>query len=741
MKRFTMLFVSLSLIIALLCPSLTASAAQPKGYWPYFQAYTKAVESGNTDEILKTGDAMLQFYSSFPMNQDIAGMSYNIYYYRFENAIYERRGDYDAAVTNAKKLIEVSNYLGFTDMAIAAGAAENKLDPMTEVYALSKNSSGKPFYGAKYEPAAGAYYGRVVNMDGTTVKNDGEILNESVVSVYVEVGGYTAEDYSRVIGKYDDGRHALHIALNFPDEGTTAAEIVSGKHDENIRETMTYLAKLKSPVFLRIGAEMNLWQTDPAVYRKAYIHTANLARANAPNAALVWSPGYVGYWGSAFSDYYPGDAYVDWIGTSLYSNSTPHEGQSEYGVDSLYFGVGIYADCVLNMKAVAQFAAQHNKPVIVTEGGTGIVNKSGTRFDQHAASQMTKMYTVLNMVYPNIKAIVYFDTDVADGFEKYKYAMSNSSIVASAYRSAVSSNPTLISSVGQTAQSYVKLSDFSEKTDSVEIRAYSDTLYSDFMNVAYYLSGNKIAEASAIPYGLTVDTTELAAGRYEFKAVFNDGAGYSKTKTYTLTKHMNGVVSFTAGYDASDVLDVPSAWAQEEVSLAIEAGLVPDELQRGYTSNITRLDFCKLIITLIERKTGKSIDSVLSDRGAVLDYSAFTDTTDKSVLAAYALGIVNGRGDGLFDCASGITREEAAKMLSNAAAVIGVKANGPAVEFSDASGFSSWAADAIRFVSSTIDLISGKPVMGGTGGNQFNPGGKYTYQQAFITMLRQFRAS
>jgi hypothetical protein len=204
---------------------------------------------------------------------------------------------------------------------------------------------------------------------------------------------------------------------------------------------------------------------------------------------------------------------------------------------------------------------------------------------------------------------------------------------------------------------------------------------------------------------------------------------------------MTGVVTFTAGYDASAVLDVPSSWAQEEVALAIEAGLVPEALQRSYTSNITRLDFCKLIITLIEQKTGKSIDSVLTGRGVSLNDSAFTDTTDQNVLAAYALGIVNGRGGGLFDCASGITREEAAKMLSNAAVIIGVKANGPSVAFSDASSFSSWSADAISFVSSTADLISGKPVMGGIGSNQFSPGGKYTYQQAFITMLRLFRAS
>ena len=450
----------------------------------------------------------------------------------------------------------------------------------------------------------------------------------------------------------------------------------------------------------------------------------------------------MGHWGSELSDYYPGDAYVDWVGTSLYSNSTPHPGQSETGASSLYFGLGIYADCVLNMKAVAEFALGRGKPVIVSEGGTGIVDRNGKRFDAHAAAQMFKMFGVLNMVYPNIKAIVYFDVDLGAAAEKYKYAMTNSAAVAAAHRDAVAQNPALISSVGQTAsQTFVKLADFSEKAGRVEIRAYSDTLYSDKMNVAYYLSGRKIAESNALPHACVIDTASLPAGLYEFKAVFNDGAGYAKTKTYTLTKLLSSVVSFTEGYDPSAKLDVPSDWAQEEVALAVEAGLVPDALQRGYTSNITRLDFCRLVITLIERKTGRSIDDVLASRGLTLDYGAFTDTKDKNVLAAFALGIVSGRGGGIFDGAAGITREEAAKMLANTAAVLGIASNAAPVAFADAGSFSSWAVEAIAFVSSTVDKVSGKPVMGGVGEGLFSPRGTYTRQQAFITMLRLYRAS
>ena len=735
-KRFVCLMTFL-LIISFLSTALSASAEQPSGYWPYFTAYTDAVESGDVDAILRTGDNMLDFYSDFDLNQDIAGMSYNIYHYRYQNALFEHRGNYDAAIDNAEKLIVVSDYLGFTDMSIAASARVEKLDPMTEVYALSYTASN--YTGALNEPQNGTYYGRTANMSTAQMSNAADVENEAVVSFYIELGLETAADYDWLINTYDDGKHAVHIALNFPNEAQTAAEILTGMHDDNIEETLTYLSGFSSPVLLRIGGEMNLWEMDPTVFVGAYKHTAQLARTLAPNVALVWSPNHVGSWGSHLSDFYPGNNYVDWVGATVYTNSKNNSAGTDYSDDSMYFGRGAFADCVLSLKAVAQFAAGHNKPVIVTEGGTGIVCKAtGEDYSREAITQINKLYGALNMVFPNVKAIIYSDNDFAAS--GYKYALSNSSSVTAAYDTAVAANPTLISDISQKVPSYVRLSEFNETAESVSITAYSDTVYSNSMTVTYCLSGDKIAAQSALPYTCTIDTAALPAGLYKFEVLFDDGAGYELTKTYTLTKLLSGMVSFSDGYDASKTIDVPSGWAQEEVGTAAELDLVPDELAGKYTANITRLDFCQLVINLIEQKTGTQIDDVLAQRGLTLDYSAFTDTSDKNVLAAYALNIVNGRGNNTFDCYSSINREEAAKMLRIAADIIGVSASAPAVSFSDADSFSVWAVDGIGFVSRATDQVSEKVVMGGTGNNIFDPKGSYTRQQAFLTMLRLYRA-
>jgi hypothetical protein len=737
MKRIIRPVLSFVLIVLLLVSPLSAKAAQPSGFWPLFNAYQDAVASGDTDNILKTGDAILSFYAKYPMSRDIAEMSYNIYFWRFTNAVFEHRGNYDAAIYNAERLADVATYLGFTDAVIAARALALKLDPLTEVYALSENTAAATYYGAKFEPLSGTYIGRVADTRSAH-PNIAALSGEAIASFYYSIGNPESSITPAMLGGFAGGEHVLHIAMNFPEGEDASAAVSRGTYDAELKTLLSYIATLKCPVLLRLGAEMNLWEPNPAAFRDAYRHLAGLIRSEAPNAALIWSPNYVGSWGSNIADYYPGDDVVDWVGLSLYTSSTPADGHTLYDADSAYFGRGAFGDCILSLRETAIFAQSHAKPVMITEGGTGIINKeTGAEFSAPAAAQVKKMYGSLNMVYPNVKAIVYFDAD--PDIDRFKFAMSNSAAVQSAYGAAVAANPSLIAKVGGTAPGYVKLDGVADTDGKIELAAYGDTVYSDKMNVTYYLSGKAVASLDALPYRFTLDASAYTPGKYEFKAVFSDGAGFTETKTYTLTKLASGTAVFSSGYTPGPA-DAPAGWAATEVGSAAAAGLIPEALQVKYTPNITRYDFCRLVVNLIAQKTGKSIDEVLAQKGLTLQYGVFSDTTDKNVLAAYALGIVNGCGGGLFVPDAGITREEAAKMLAKAGAVLSVKPSGAAPSFVDTASFSSWAADAIAFVASSTDKTSGKTVMGGVGGSRFDPKGMYTYQQAYITMLRLYNA-
>ncbi len=724
-------FLCALLSAVLLLGTAPAAAAQPSGYWPYFTAYTDAVNAGDVDAALQTGDALLNFYSQFSMNQDIAEMSYNIYYYRYENRVYEKQGDYAAAIENLQKLYDCCVYLDsigkdFSDMELICETLMRKLDPMTEVYALTSDLSDYPVYGASGEPAAGTYYGRVVSGEAD---NSSAVEGEAIASFYVQIETESADDFAYLIDPFD-GTHVIHIGYNMTDgaETETAEKILSGACDRNITDTLNYLATLRSPVLLRIGAEMNLWQMDASLYQQAYLYIARKARALAPNVALVFSVNYVSCWLGEMADYYPGDSYVDWVGVSLYM--TDFASSDSYASDA-YFGRGEFADCILSIKEATETFG--GKPILISECGANYVGSNGADWSADAAQQVRKLYSVLNIVYPQVKGIIYFDRRSPSASNNY--TLSQNTAVAGAYSAAVRGNESLVGTYGSAADGvYLPLSDYTG-SGSLQLAAYGMTVLGGSMTVSYTLDGVVVGGGSTVPYACTIDVSALSVGAHTLQVAFSDGAGYQETKSYRLAKLADGTITT----DGS--VEFPSDWAMDEVSAAISLGLVRQSFQRGYTENITRGDFCALVIDLIEAKTGQEIDDFLSEKGVSRESGAFTDSSSAEVLAASALGIVNGRGNGIFDPDAGITRQEAAKMLTAAANVLGMDTpNGSAISFADADSFAAWGAESIAFISTVNDKTSGLSVMGGVGDSRFDPNGGYTRQQAYITMLRLYRA-
>ena len=157
--------------------------------------------------------------------------------------------------------------------------------------------------------------------------------------------------------------------------------------------------------------------------------------------------------------------------------------------------------------------------------------------------------------------------------------------------------------------------------------------------------------------------------------------------------------------DASFSGEKPSSWAQNQVDLAIDAGIVPQSLQSRYTSTATRADFCALVVALLE----KYLEITLPAE------ETFSDTDDINVRKAATLGIVQGVGNGMFNPDGPLTREQAATMLERAyRASMGYLQGGGTSDFSDASSVSSWAADAVAKMETS-------GIMTGVGNNQFKP--------------------
>jgi hypothetical protein len=178
------------------------------------------------------------------------------------------------------------------------------------------------------------------------------------------------------------------------------SSVTDGSQDALIRRQARAVAGYHKPVFLRWGWEMNgnwfPWsgvknRTRTAGFVAAWRHIHDIfAAEGATNAAWVWSPNYFSDPPQAWNDmsrYYPGDGYVDWVGTSGYS----------YGRQLPDFLFG---------PTYRKYSGR--KPIIITE--VGISEGGGrTRPDWIHALQSWIV------AHPAIGGLVWFDTDTYKG--------------------------------------------------------------------------------------------------------------------------------------------------------------------------------------------------------------------------------------------------------------------------------------------------------------------------------------
>jgi hypothetical protein len=180
-------------------------------------------------------------------------------------------------------------------------------------------------------------------------------------------------------------------------------------------------------------------------------------------------------------------------------------------------------------------------------------------------------------------------------------------------------------------------------------------------------------------------------------------------------------------------LEGVSSWALTEVEAGIKEGLVPENLQANYTSPVSRGAVAGMFINLIEKATGKTIDEVMAEKGVSITEGVFEDTTDRNVLAANALGIINGTSKTKFSPNGTLKRAQIAAIINRVARVLGIETEGFTHEFNDITDNYAWA-----------DSELGWPVhagiINGVSQGRFNPGGDLTTEQAILITYRALGA-
>ena len=181
-------------------------------------------------------------------------------------------------------------------------------------------------------------------------------------------------------------------------------------------------------------------------------------------------------------------------------------------------------------------------------------------------------------------------------------------------------------------------------------------------------------------------------------------------------------IPFVTSYATS----LPSEWAQEEINLAIGEGIVPDSVMEDYGRDITREQFCEMIVLTQEKISGKKME-----KGS----GYFSDTQNPQVLKAVTLGIVKGFEDGTFRPDEFVKREEMAtmivRMISGCDYFVNTNICGTQVFF-DSDDISEWAFKPMMFVYEN-------GIMQGIGNGFISPKTNTTCEQAIVLLYRVFK--
>ncbi len=194
------------------------------------------------------------------------------------------------------------------------------------------------------------------------------------------------------------------------------ASIISGRHDAYIRQWAQSAAAWRNVFYLRLFHEMNgnwyPWGLNvngntPALAIQAWQHVYNIFQsAGATNVKFMWSPNVrapIWYDSNPLASFYPGDAYVSWLGLDGYNWGL--YGEQMWQVPWHTF-TQIFQPTYNEMVSTVS----SSKPVMVAETasapGAGSTDK---------ANWITQMQNDVPTLFPNMKAVTYYNTPYVPG--------------------------------------------------------------------------------------------------------------------------------------------------------------------------------------------------------------------------------------------------------------------------------------------------------------------------------------
>ena len=572
-----------------------------------------------------------------------------------------------------------------------------------ELYTEGRVESA-PYYWAKFEPRGGTYLGMIAE-NSDMINNVGAYLTYFTMEIGQDDIYYPANEIIR------NSNAVVTVAYNL--------NSLDAVDYDAIRKSLNNLSAYNKPMLIRFGSEMNCSSLgdEPDLYVQVFRNVANMIHEY-DNFAVVWSPNDLGALDRPFDYYYPGDEYVDWIGISSYMKMYFQGDKNTLEKESIYFMTGDYAWSTNSIKPVLEFMQKNNinKPVMISEGGVATENIYGDDCTAWAIPRLRNMYWNLIMKYPQVKLINYFNTYRDEPERFYIFDHNTSGTTDKPYAidiiNEAAASGAYISGYGQSPEFVFSRADAGEtlaaKNGIINLYTLAYIPKKPNITVNYYIDGSWYHSSSYAPYTFMLDINTISDGEHTIEISSED-----QSKKYTFYKRGNAI-RFGAEPDVPVVNTVStsfgasvSPWAQSEIELAYQNGLVPDNmLSYDLSEKVSRGEFAAIALKLY--------DTISKSNTQPPSFCPFTDISgdpnEDAIKKAYGIEITQGVSDSTFEPSSSITREQLATMLCRVLkkysypqwsiendALFSLDTSGAAV-FSDDADISSWAKQSVYFL-------------------------------------------
>ncbi|GHU74453.1 hypothetical protein FACS1894188_02720 [Clostridia bacterium] len=539
-----------------------------KGYWQLQPKFNAAKTNGDDAAIITTGSEIIKLFTGLSPGGNEAdftkkaaelkaagkNLTIDITYGALNDVAnaYEDSGKLNEAAVAFKNLLplayvyrevmpSVNPAFVQSDFDFTISIIKNKiayLDIQAAVYVETKTDGGV-FYGAKFEPKSGIYYGQAFNGDHNSVKNtkaENAAKKSSGQLIYVQFENEKIESYDWLFQKSKANHSVIEVAWNLKNEGSSLKDVLNQR--SKIESAVKYLNTLNTPILLRFGAEMNVWENkaNPEDFIKAFQFVADIAHKNASNVAMVWSPNSIGHKDSTYEEFYPGDSYVDWVGISLYTMYYfKGDKNQDENTQQLYM-TGKYANPIQLAEPII-LAFGDRKPIMFAEGGVenySVTNKED--LSDWAVYQLDILYGYAPVIYPQVKAMFYFDKFI-DG-EKNRFSLYDNDKLNTKYLELVN-NPYFLEK-GKTSAgiSYKKAGaeEIKVPAASVPLITYAPYFTKKNVSVTYRVDNNWVGASSELPYRQNFDFSGLSDGEHTLEAVVQSGEDVLFTSSLKIIK-------------------------------------------------------------------------------------------------------------------------------------------------------------------------------------------------------------